>query len=699
MFLKRMKRVQNTARDNLKSLQEKHREMEEELIGVLGQVLQHAEGNDTNDVLGENVRELLAKKGGLEAVSAQFNQVTAYHHNNYLPLLWPVHVSNRAVIFRVLDSIDIYSSTQDTSLLEALSFVCNHRNTRKGFLPATIDLKFTSQRWKNLIQKEDGTTTLFDRRALEVYVFIHLAEALQGGDLYVEDSGTYSDHRKQLMSWNECLKRLPEYCQSLGISETANEFVESLRQQLTAVADKTDKSFPKNSELSIDTDGTPHLKRQKASTSPEGIDDFKNEVYGRMPEAHLLDILNNVQHWSNYTQYFGPPSGADTKMSDPSSRYLFTVFSYGCNLGASQTARHAPKEIHRQTLRRINSQHINVSKLEAASNNVISEYARFDLPGFWGENNVAIADGTQMELRKNNLLGSQHIRYGGFGGIAYHHISGEYIALFSHFISCGVWEAVYILDALLLNQSAYQPDTLHADTHGQSEPVFALAHLLGIKLYPRMRTWNDVAFYKPNAEVKYEHIGPLFTKTINWDLIDTHWQDMMQVVLSIQAGKVLPSMLLRRLNSHNRRNKLYQAFRELGRVTRTLFLLRYISEADLRHTIRAETTKVESYNDFQDWISFGGKIIKSGDPVEQSKHIKYANLIANSIMLQNVVDLTDVLGEMYSEGFTITKDLVGCLSPFIRDHIRRFGKYDVDVDQKPPNLAPRAVLISVESEM
>ncbi len=100
---------------------------------------------------------------------------------------------------------------------------------------------------------------------------------------------------------------------------------------------------------------------------------------------------------------------------------------------------------------------------------------------------------------------------------------------------------------------------------------------------------------------------------------------MMQVVLSIQAGKVLPSMLLRKLNSNNRRNRLYRAFRELGRVTRTLFLLRYISEADFRQTIRAETTKVESYNDFQDWITFGGQVIKSGDPVEQIKQIKYSN--------------------------------------------------------------------------
>ena len=52
--------------------------------------------------------------------------------------------------------------------------------------------------------------------------------------------------------------------------------------------------------------------------------------------------------------------------------------------------------------------------------------------------------GTHIELIRNNLLGEHHVRYGRFGGIAYHHISDTYIALFSHFIACGVWEAVYI---------------------------------------------------------------------------------------------------------------------------------------------------------------------------------------------------------------------------------------------------------------
>jgi len=63
-------------------------------------------------------------------------------------------------------------------------------------------------------------------------------------------------------------------------------------------------------------------------------------------------------------------------------------------------------------------------------------------------------------------------------------------------------------------------------------------------------------------------------------------------------------------------------------------------------------------------------------------------------MLHNVVNITDVLGGMAKEGHIITKELVACLSPFIRDHIRRFGRYDVDMTQCPPDLELMAVPIS-----
>ena len=194
------------------------------------------------------------------------------------------------------------------------------------------------------------------------------------------------------------------------------------------------------------------------------------------------------------------------------------------------------------------------------------------------------------------------------------------------------------------NRSTIQPDTLHADTQGQSEPVFGFCRLLGIKLMPRMRGLSDAVFYRPTESIRYQHIDALFGGEIDWDLIATHARDMIQVGLSIQAGRVMPSMLLRKLGTYSRRSLLYRAFRELGRVERTLFLLRFISSVDVRRTIRAETTKVETFNDFLDWVSFGGPVIKSGDPVEQEKQLKYASLVANAIMLSNVADMTDGAG-------------------------------------------------------
>lgn len=320
---------------------------------------------------------------------------------------------------------------------------------------------------------------------------------------------------------------------------------------------------------------------------------------------------------------------------------------------------------------------------------VIGQYVRFHLPRHWGSGRAAIADGTHVKLRENNLLGSRHIRYGGYGGIAYHHIADSYIALFTSFITCGVWEAVHILDALLKNRSAIQPDTLHADTQGQSEPVFGLCRLLGIKLMPRMRGLSDATFYRPARLSRFQHIDALFGGEIDWDLIATHARDMIQVALSIQAGRVMPSMLLRKLGTYSRRSLLYRAFRELGRVKRTLFLLRFVSSVEIRRIIRAETTKIEAFNDFLDWISFGGPVVKSGDPVEQEKQLKYASLVANTIMLSNVADMTGILASMARDGHRVTSDLVACLSPYTREHIRRFGQYVLDMDDLPGPLEPR----------
>src|SRR5579859_4164620 len=155
----------------------------------------------------------------------------------------------------------------------------------------------------------------------------------------------------------------------------------------------------------------------------------------------------------------------------------------------------------------------------------------------------------------------------------------------------------------------------------------------------------------------------------------------MQVVLSIHAGRILPSTLLRKLGHHTPKNKLYRAFRELGRVVRTIFVLRYVSDEPLQREVTTATNKVEAYHNFRSWIAFGREgEITGNDPIEMEKRVKYADLIANALILQNVVDMTRGLHQMQNEGLFFNPELLAFMSSYSNRHIRRLGSYIVRAD-------------------
>jgi hypothetical protein len=359
MLLRRVRKTQAVAKEKLKELQEQHREMEEALIGIFDRVLDTASKEGQTDAqAGKQIRTLLTEQGGADKLAERCQTVSAWHSNNDLPLLWPIHANNRNLLFRLLELMDICSAAQDRALLDALAVVVRHRHTRRDDLTDKLDLGFASPRWQSFVIKSQAKPVVLSRRALEVCVFSHLADALQIGDLYVTGAENFGDYRTQLLPWAVCQPRVAAYCDALGMPQTGEEFVAQLKEQLKAVAAEVDAGFPANSELTIDTDGVPHLKKRPAGILPGGLAAFETEIHARMPERHLLDNLKNSASWTRYTRHFGPPSGADSKFARAQQRYIHTAFAYGCNLGLSQTSRHAPGIAAAETLRRINAQHI-----------------------------------------------------------------------------------------------------------------------------------------------------------------------------------------------------------------------------------------------------------------------------------------------------------------------------------------------------
>ena len=336
--------------------------------------------------------------GAREALRERYEQVSAYHNNNYRPLMWGFYRPYRAELFRLSHVLTFRAATHDQSLIEALHFIQRFQHTRRDYLPAEIALDFASVRWQALIRTRRNMQTVLHRRHLEVCVF----------PLSRPRSALWGCVCRRLRG----LRRLPAAASAVGRLHAAltgvlpGAPVRPHRGRLRGGAPRTAAGrvpscgchVPRQHCADHRPGGHAASQTSPAQPTPEALHTIEAVLKERMPERHLLDILKNVHHWVHYTRHFGPPSGADPKLTEPVLRYIFTIFGYASELGASQTARHTNGLISRQVLRRMNDQHITTTKLEASLRDVIEEYTRFELPFLWGSGQGAIADGTHIAL-------------------------------------------------------------------------------------------------------------------------------------------------------------------------------------------------------------------------------------------------------------------------------------------------------------
>ena len=82
-----------------------------------------------------------------------------------------------------------------------------------------------------------------------------------------------------------------------------------------------------------------------------------------------------------------------------------------------------------------------------------------------------------------------------------------------------------------------------------------------------------------------------------------------------QAGTSRRLSCWRRLGSYSRRNRLYQVFRELGRVIRTVFLLDYLSKREAARADHGYHQQGGGLQRIRKWLNFGDQgVIDTLDP-------------------------------------------------------------------------------------
>lgn len=233
-----------------------------------------------------------------------------------------------------------------------------------------------------------------------------------------------------------------------------------------------------------------------------------------------------------------------------------------------------------------------------------------------------------------------------------------------------------MLDGLLRHEADLNIYEHYTDTAGFTEHVFALMHLLGFKFAPRIRDLNDKRIYIASKSKYYDKLDSMIGGTINVDLIERNWDEIVRLVLSIEHGTLTSSLILRKLGSYPRQNNLALALRELGKIERSIFMLEWIKDPKLRRRVHVGLNKGEAKHALTRAVHFY-RLDEVRDRTFENQLYRASglNLVVGAITLWNTVYIGKAVEHLKKTDSTFDENLIKHSSPLVRDHINLTGDY------------------------
>ena len=231
-----------------------------------------------------------------------------------------------------------------------------------------------------------------------------------------------------------------------------------------------------------------------------------------------------------------------------------------------------------------------------------------------------------------------------------------------------------------LHHHAHQTDLRiaehYTDTAGATDHVFGLCHLLGYRFAPRIKDLKDRKLYTVEKPTNWPLLVPLIGDTIETAAILRQWAELMRLKASIEAGAVVPSVILRKLASAGGGNALSRALRALGRIERTLFTLQWLSDPVLRQRSHAGLNKGEASNALRRAVFFHRQgEIRDRTFENQSFRASGLSLITAAIVHWNMVYLDRAVRQLRAQGGIVPDDLLAHVAPLGWEHIGLTGDY------------------------
>lgn len=545
-----------------------------------------------------------------------------------------------------------------------------YAGSRKA-LPKGASTRFMRPAWRTAVLRQGE----IDLRAYELCVLVELRDKLRSADIWVVGSRQYRAVEDQLLS-RQLFKEIGQAGPlPIPAPRSATSFLEErmvlLSRRIKEVASKAeDDALDDVRVLSASLKITP----LDAVTS-EPAEVLGARLYGMLPRVKITDLLEEVAHWSGFTDCF---THLKHGAKPDNARILLTaILAEATNLGFTRMADACSAASYTQLVW-ATGWHVREETHAAALRAIITLQQAHPLAALFGDGSSSSSDGQHFPLGgRAEVAGTINPHKGSSPAISiYTHLSARFAPFSSRTISATEGEAPYVLDGLIEAGVNSGLRTHHTDGGGVSDHVFALCSLLGFRFAPRIPNLKDRRLYTFGPAAEAGCLEPFVGGRIDQNRVMSHWDDVLRLATSVRLGHVPASLILKRLGAYPRQNGLALALREIGRIERTLFTLDWLEDPQLRRKTSLVLNKGESRNSLARAVCFH-RLGRFRDHTHEGRQYRASslNLVVAAIILWNTMYLGRAVDTLRAAGEAIDDDLLAHVAPLGWQHINLTGDY------------------------
>ncbi|QNG48405.1 Tn3 family transposase [Sphingobium yanoikuyae] len=567
----------------------------------------------------------------------------------------------------LLEALQFRAGKGSAKTIAAIEMLRDLNRSGKRDLPADAPMPFRKE-WRKIVVGDDGK---INRRLWEIATIAHLRNKLRSGDVWVERSTGYRQFDSYLLSE----PKAKPIVSALGLPPTAGEWLEQRGRELDWRLKKFAQRLKRDALEGVRyRDGRLQISPVRTIATPDA-EALADRLDAMMPRIRITELLHEVAQETGFLSAF--TNLRTGELCPNENALLATILADATNLGLSRMAA-ASQGVTRDQLLWTHDAYIRDESYRAALAVLINAHHRLPFSRVWGDGTTSSSDGQFFRGAKRGASGGDiNARYGVDHGFSFYtHVSDQRGPYHVNVISAATHEAPYVLDGLISHGTDLRIVEHYTDTGGATDHVFALCAMLGFRFCPRLRDFPDRRL-APIAPVSaYPSIAPLLGKRIRTDIINEQWDDVLRLVGSIKAGHVAPSVMLRKLAAYERQNQLDVALQEIGKIERTLFMLDWLENPDLRRRCHAGLNNSEQRHALTQAIyTFRqGRIIDRSHEAQQYR-ASGLNLVIAAIVYWNTIYMADAAQHLRSAAAPVPDDLLVHTSPVGWEHIAFSGDF------------------------